>query len=188
VQEELENLRLGGLELSYEITPLMNICESIRAYLKVASDSLSEFAASTEVCRRWMDIPGIGPLTALSFYTAIDDPARFAKAIDVGAYLGLVPRISQSGGSTRSGRISKRGDVLARTQLVTAAGVAMRSNSPDTDLKQWAATLKSRRGYSRARVALARKLGVIMLAMWRSGETYRPSSGRTLSPERTDPQ
>jgi transposase len=174
VQSELERLRAEGVDLQQEILPLLSLCETMRACVQDLDRTLNQRAKSIDICRRWMELPGVGPLTALSFYTAIDDPSRFEKNVDVGPYLGLVPRTWQSAAATRRGRISKRGDRLTRGQLVLAARIAMMPTRPETELKGWALEVKKRRGHSRAKVALARKLAVVMLAMWKSGESFRP--------------
>ena len=84
---------------------------------------LAHHARHNSVCRRLSSVPGVGVLTAIAFVTAIDDPRRFRRATDVGAYLGLTPRRYQSGRVDRAGRISKRGDRLARSLLYEAANV-----------------------------------------------------------------
>src|SRR5205823_7384167 len=77
------------------------------------------------VMRRLMTVPGVGTVIALTFVSVIDDPGRFAKSRNVGAYLGLTPRRSQSGEVDRSGRISKCGDALMRAYLFEAAGIVL---------------------------------------------------------------
>jgi transposase len=82
-----------------------------------------------EVCRRFMSIPGVGPLTALVYKSAIDDPKRFAKSANVGVHLGLTPRKYASGEIDYNGRITKCGDPLTRSHLFEAAMVLMRRSA-----------------------------------------------------------
>jgi transposase len=173
VASELARLRELGTDLSAELSPLVELCIATRVYIDDVARKLETLAQGIEICRRWMEIPGVGPITALAFYSGIDDPARFSNLADIGPYLGLAPRVRQTGNKVWIGRVTKRGDRLLRTQLVLSAGSAMRSNT-DTQLKVWALKVKERRGYSRAKTALGRKLATVMLAMWKSGEPYKP--------------
>jgi transposase len=125
--------------------------------------------------RRLMTIPGVGQLTALAFVAAIDDPSRIRRSRDGGAYLGLVPRRHQSGEVDYVGRISKCGDRRVRTLLYEAANVVL------TRYKGLAQTqglgLRDRQAVNdaQARVALARRLGIIMHAMLRDGTEFVPA-------------
>ncbi len=120
-----------------------------------------------------MSVPGVGPLTALAFMTAVDDPERFAHSSTVGAYLGLTPRRYQSGEVDRAGRISKCGDGLARAYLFEAAHTLLTRVKRWSALKAWAARLARRVGAGKAKVALARKLAVILQRIWRDGGAFR---------------
>ncbi|MCH8098788.1 MAG: IS110 family transposase, partial [Proteobacteria bacterium] len=113
-------------------------------------------------CRRLMTVPGVGPITALAYVTVIDDPGRFRKGRSVGAYLGLTPRRYQSGEVDRAGRISKCGDGLVRTLLFEAAGVLLTRVQRMSPLKAWGLRLAKRIGAKKAKVAVARKLAVIL--------------------------
>jgi transposase len=175
-----------GLDLADDLELLVDVCESLRAYLKKIDRELEDRARSDEVCRMLMEVPGVGPICALSFYSAIEDPARFRIASDVGGYLGLTPRRYQSGGTSRTLGITKSGNKLTRTHLVTAATV-FGNIAPDCALKRWYVALRERAGSKRARVALARKLAVILLTMWKNGTHFElcpaarpsPSAGET---------
>jgi transposase len=124
-----------------------------------------------EFCRRFMMIPGVGPITALNFSTAIEDPARFRRSRDVAAYFGLTSKRWQSGTSIDiTGRISKAGDV--RRALYEAAS-AMLTRFKGSDLiKAWGLKLAKTKCHAKWRVAVARKLAVVMHAMWRDGTSY----------------
>lgn len=172
VRSELARLEGEGIDLADQINPLLDLSEALRTYLIKLDGDLLELAGSIEVCRRWMELPGVGHIVALTFYSAVDDPARFARVKDIGPFLGMTPRVYQSGLAIKRGRITKRGDRMTRRVLTFAATVTMRSNVLDTDLKRWALSLRERVGPMRAQIALGRKLAVVMLAMWKSGDQY----------------
>lgn len=128
-----------------------------------------------EVCSRFMGIPGVGPVTALAFKTAVDDPKRFKKARNVGAHFGLTPRRWQSGTSIDiRGRISKQGESEVRTVLYEAASCLMTRSKETNSLKSWGQKIAKRAGLRKAVVAVARRLAVIMHAMWRDGTFFEP--------------
>lgn len=172
------------VELANEVEPLLKISESLRAYIAAIDQSLSDLATNNEQCRRFMEIPGVGPITALSFYSAIDDPSRFRSSVDVGPYLGLVPRVRQSGTTVTRLRISKTGNTMTRKHLVGAGMVILRSTTKPSELKYWGIRLRERRGWGKARVAVARKLATIMLSMWKTGTAFDPKQVRP-EPTRT---
>jgi transposase len=160
-----------GVDLRADLAPIVEVCESLRTYLRDIERDLERKAKSHDVCRRLMQVPGVGVICALSFYSAVEDPNRFRSASDVGAYLGLSPRRYQSGGISRTLGITKAGSKLTRTHLVTAATV-FGNTAPDCRLQRWFVALRERAGGKRARVALARKLAVILLTMWKNGTHF----------------
>lgn len=122
-------------------------------------------------------VPGIGPLTALTYVLTIQDPKRFAKSRTVGAYLGLVPRKSQSGARDPALGIAKTGDRFLRRLLVSAAHYVLGPFGPPTDLRRFGLTIAARGGKGgkrRAVVAVARKLAVLLHRLWLTGEMYDP--------------
>lgn len=126
-----------------------------------------------ETCRRFMEIPGIGPVAALAFFTGLDDPTRFHRSRDVGAYFGLTSRRWQSGTSIDvQGHISKRGDADVRRSLYEAAHIMLTRYKGDSQLKRWGEKLAKTKGLKKATVAVARKLAVIMFVIWRDGTFY----------------
>jgi len=138
---------------------------------------LVQVAGQDELCRRFIAIPGVGPVTALTFKAAIDDPARFAKSKTVGAHFGLTPRREQSGTSIdRDGHISRRGDGEVRTVLYEAASSMLTRSQTWSALKAWGVRVSAKRGHKRAVVAVARKLAVIMHRMWLDGSEFRFSA------------
>ena len=125
------------------------------------------------VARRLMTIPGVGPVVSLSFIALTDDPDRFGKAQDVGAFLGLTPKRHQSGEVDWSGRVSKCGDHAVRRLLFEAASSMITRVQRFSPLKSWAVRLAARRGFRKAAVATARKIAVLMLTLWKTETDYR---------------
>jgi transposase len=120
-----------------------------------------------------MSVPGVGAIVSLTFAAAIDDPARFTSSKNVGAYFGLTPKKYQSGETDIDGRISKIGDRSVRTALYEAANIILvKPLKGCTALKSWAMKLAKRTGMKKAKVALARKLAVIMHRMLADGTTF----------------
>ena len=125
------------------------------------------------VCRRLMTVPGVGPVTALTFRATVDVPARFARSRAVGAHFGLTPRKWQSGEIDRMGEISKCGDAMMRTALYEVANIVLSPTTRWSWLKAWGMQVARRRGRKRAKVAVARRLGVIMHRMWMDGTEFQ---------------
>jgi transposase len=133
-----------------------------------------EVVRHDELCRRFMRIPGVGPISALAFKTAVDDPHRFRRSKTVGAYFGLTSRRWQSGTSIDvQGHISRAGDGEVRHPLYEAANIMLTRYRSSCSLKAWGLKIARKRGHKRACVAVARKLTVIMHAMWRDGSEFR---------------
>jgi transposase len=179
VTDALSRLRKSEkLDLREEIEPILALCESLRLYVEQSDKRLASTAKKNPECRRFMEIPGVGPICALSFYSTIGDPFRFKRNADVGAYLGMTPRVRQSGQSTVRQRISRMGNRMTRSHLVTAAVTHFRCG--DSAIRNWGLALQEKAGRGRARVAVARKLAITMLAIWKSGRAYDPfPSGRS---------
>jgi transposase len=118
------------------------------------------------------DGAGVGPVVALAYISVIDDPKRFNQARDVGAYLGLTPKRYQSGEVDLAGLISKCGDGFARTCLYEAAGVLLTRVERWSPLKAWGVRLMKRIGTTKAKVAVARKLAVILHRIWTDGTEF----------------
>jgi transposase len=134
---------------------------------------MKRLARASEACRKLMTIPGVGQLTALAFVAAIDKPERFRRSRDVGAYLGLVPRRYQSGEVDYTGSISECGDRQVRTLLYEAANVMLTRYRGALALKERAPDIARRSTLRKARIALARRLAIIMHAMLRHGTEFR---------------
>lgn len=122
-------------------------------------------------------IPGVGPITALYFVLKIEDPGRFQKVRDVGAYAGLCPRRDQSSERDPQLRISKCGDAYLRRLLVSAAQYILGPFGPESALRQYGLMLAAEgtaRAKKRATVAVARKLAVLLLSLWKHQRPYQP--------------
>jgi transposase len=127
---------------------------------------------SDPVGRRLMTAPGVGPVTALTFCSAVDDPSRFTLSRAVVAQFGLTPRRYQSGKTDRTGHISKQGDGLARQALYEAANVLL--TAPRNGRREaWGVAVAKRLGMRLAKGVVARKLAVVLHRMWRDGTKFR---------------
>lgn len=150
----------------------MRVHEQLADEQRAIDDRIKNEAAEDEAVKRLMTIPGVGVVTAVCFRHTVDAPERFSSSSTVGAYLGLTPRRHQSGEMDWTGRISKRGSSVMRAVLYEAANVIMHRLRRSCALKRWAATLAARIGLRRAKVALARKLSVVMHTIWVRGTTF----------------
>jgi transposase len=132
-------------------------------------EMVEKLAKKDPVCRRLMTIPGVGPVTALTYRAAVDDPHRFKSSRNVAAHFGLTPRRFQSGAMDITGHISKMGDKSVRSALYEAAIVMLTVSKSPCRLRQWGLRLRERKGVKPAAIAVARKLAVIMHRMWLTG-------------------
>ena len=158
--------------LQEAIRPLLGVRESVRREIASLTRTLLTMARENDESRRLMTVPGIGPINALAFCAAIDEPSRFRHSRSVGAYFGLTPRRHASGEVDWTGRISKCGDAMVRTYLFEAAGVLLTRVPQWCKLKAWGVRLKQRIGFKKAKIAVARKLAVILHRMWRDGTDF----------------
>ena len=158
--------------LAEAIRGLLAARDAVLAAIAAITRDIRRLARSSSACRQLMTVPGVGPQTALAFVAAIDDPSRFRRSRDVGAYFGLVPRCYQSGEIDYTGHISKCGDRRLRTLLYEAANVMLTRYRGDLALKDWALGIARRSSRRKARVALARKLAIIMHAMLMDGTEF----------------
>jgi len=161
-----------GLSLEAVVEPLLRARSALIAERDHLHGLVMAAARRDEVCRRLMTVPGVGPVTALTFCSAVDDPLRFSRSRAVGAHFGLTPRRYQSGETDRTGHISKQGDALARQALYEAANVLLTRTSRWSALKAWGLNVAKRAGMRRAKVAVARKLATLLHAMWRDGTEF----------------
>jgi transposase len=129
-----------------------------------------------EVCRRFMTTPSVGAIVAITYKSALDDPARIKKSRNAGPLFGLTPKRYQSGETDITSGISRVGDEMVRTALYEAANVLLSRVTRFSALKRWGLEVAKRRGLKRAKVAVARKLAVILHRMWIDGSTFRWSN------------
>ncbi len=167
--------------LQEAVRPLLAVRESVRREIADLHRKVLDLAREDEDIRRSMTVPGIGPITALAFHSAIDDPTRFRRSRSVGAYVGLTPRRYASGEVDWSGRISKCGDRMVRTYLFEAAGVLLTRVPQWCKLKAWGHRLWKRIGFKKAKIAVARRLAVILHRMWRDRTDFIWSSKETAA-------
>ena len=160
-----ENIK--GLEESVKISMegLLSAIEGIDTALATLTGEVLSIVEKDEDCKRLMSVPGVGPITAVTYKAAIDEAERFEKSQVVGAYLGLTPRQYASGEVDRHGRISKMGPQECRTMLYEASQVFLLRTKGTSKLKKWGLKLMKKKGKKKAIVAVARKLAVIMHRM-----------------------
>jgi transposase len=152
---------------------LLTVRGTLRREFNDFEKRLRALARSDARARLLMSTPGVGTIVALTYASAIDDAARFKSSKNVGAHFGLTPTRYQSGETDRTGRISKIGDGAVRTALYEAANVILTKPLKGAPaLKSWAMHLAKRAGMNKAKVALARKLAVIMHRMLADGTTF----------------
>jgi transposase len=163
-------------ELAVAIEPLLLAREAIGRQIAELDGKIRQLAKVSVPVRRLMTAPGVGPITALCFLATIDDPTRFARSRNVGAYLGLTTRRYASGEIDWTGRISKCGDPMLRSYLYEAANVLLTRIAKWSALKAWGMRLAKRSSLRKAKVAVARKLAVILHRMWTDGTEFKWSS------------
>lgn len=165
--------RLGALftqrpDLQPVFGPLIESIEALEGQLSKSDKLLDARAAADPVATRLMTVPGVGPITALTFKASIEDPGRFARSADAGAYADHVPRRSRSGERDCKGHISKAGDPLLRSSLYEAANNLLVRVKRPFALQTWGKRLAEAKGPKRARVAVARKLVGLLHHLWQS--------------------
>lgn len=154
------------------VDPLLMVLTAMLTALARLTKQVMDLVKKEAVCRRLMSVPGVGPITALAFRATIDRPDRFSRSRDVGAHLGLTPARYQSGETDIQGKISRCGDELARTALYEAAHTLLVRSKKWSCLRAWGMNVARHRGMARARVAVARKLAVILHRMWSDGAEF----------------
>jgi transposase len=169
----VETLLADRGDLASIVRPMLLAWRQLREQIAAFDKEVRGLAKKDPICRRLMSVPGIGVVSVLAYVSTVEDPKRFARSRSVGAHMGLTPRQYQSGEIDRSGRISRCGDTLARTLMYEAAVVILTRVKRASSLKDWAQAIAKRSGPGKARVALARKLAVILHSIWRSGEAFR---------------
>lgn len=159
-------------DLVAAVRPLLEARNAVEQQVSDLDRKVMKLARRDAQVQRFMTVPGVGPITALAFKATIDDPARFARSRSVGAYVGLTSRRHASGEIDWSGRISKCGDAMLRSYLFEAAGVLLTRVPKWSTVKAWGTRLAKRNGLRKAKVAVARKLAVILHRMWIDGTEF----------------
>lgn len=159
--------------LGEAIASLLPVRAELVEQIKKIDHKLRIIASQSQACEILMSIPGVGIQTSAAFAAAIDEADRFRQSRNAGAYFGLVPRRHQSGELDWTGRITKQGDSMVRKLLYEAANSILTRSRKSFALKTWAMKVARRRGLKKARVALARRLAVIMHAMLRDGTLFQ---------------
>lgn len=177
---KVEVLLEGRSDVAPIVRPMLVAWRQLRAQIAAFDKAIRAMVRMSGASRLLMSVPGVGLLSALAYVSTVEDPSRFARSRSVGAHLGLTPRQYQSGEVDRSGRISRCGDTLTRTLMYEAAGVILTRVKRASGLRDWATAIARRSGPGKARVALARKLSVILHSIWRSGEPFRWSEPKPV--------
>jgi transposase len=163
----------GQPMLERVIEPMLRARDALNAEFHALHRAMLAIVRDDAVCRRLMTVPGVGALVALTFTSAVDDPARFSRGRSIGAHFGLTPKRHQSGETDVVGGITKVGDTMVRAALYEAAHIMLTRSGRFSSLTRWARAGAGRRGMKRARVALARKLSVVLLRIWTTGGVFR---------------
>ena len=168
----INHLVAGQASLETVAQALLSVHAAALREFKILEKQVRQIGRADERVRLLMSTPGVGPLVALTYVSAIDDPKRFTSSKAVGAHFGLTPKKYQSGETDITGRISKIGDSTVRAVLYEAAHIILTRPIHGGALKSWAMRLAKRAGMKKAKVALARKLAVVLHRMWVSASTF----------------
>lgn len=158
--------------LAHAMIPLLDARLVLYQHFLELDRRVKRAASHDEVCMRMMTVPGVGPIAALTFKAAVDDPKRFKSSRTVAAHFGLTPRRYQSGEHDNPGRISKAGDRNVRATLYAAANALLMRTMAGSPIKSWGMRLMRTKGRRRAVVAVARKLAVLLHRMWADGTVF----------------
>lgn len=180
---DADNLGVDRMEtlpegLRARLRPLLEQVESLTEKIQEMEAQIEEKARREyPETKLLQQVKGVGTLISMTFVLTIEDRERFQKSRDVGCYVGLRPKRSESGQSQPQLRITKEGDMYLRKMLVQGAHCILSRRGPDTDLKRWGLRLAAHGGKNakkRAVVAVARKLAVLLHRLWVTGEVYEP--------------
>jgi transposase len=162
--------------LSQSLLPVLDARLVLYHTYRELENRVRNLAKNDPVCQLFMTAPGVGPITALTYKSGVDDPHRFKRSRTVAAHFGLTPRRFQSGEIDFDGHISKAGDANVRSTLYVAANSMLTRSSKWSPLKAWGVKLAETRGHKRAVIAVARKLAVILHRMWIDDAQFRWST------------
>jgi transposase len=159
------------------LTPLLEMIAELTRQIRGMDEQTERMIEQHPEAVRLQQPAGVGPLTALAFVLAVEDPKRFKHSRELGAYFGLVPKLDESGDSSPQMRITKAGDPLVRKYLVGAARYILGPFGPDCELRRYGEAIAARGGKNagkRAAVAVARKLAVLLHRLWVTNADYDP--------------
>ena len=180
-EARIHELVTGQATLERITTAMLSARAALKAEYEKLHKAVLAIVREDAVCRRLMTVPSVGPLVAITYKSAMDDPSRIAKSKAAGALFGLTPKKYQSGEKDVTGGITRAGDEMVRTALYEAANVLLSRITRFSKLKRWGMDVAKRRGSKRAKVALARKIAVILHRMWVDGTTYRWAAAEPIA-------
>src|ERR1700751_2195965 len=180
-EARVRELVTGQATLEHITRAMLSARSVLRVEYEKLHKSVLAMVREDAVCRRLMTVPGVGPLVAMTYKSAIDDPSRITKSKAAGALFGLTPKKYQSGEKDITGGITRTGDEMVRTALYEAANILLSRITRFSKLKRWGLDVAKRRGSKRAKVALARKIAVILHRIWIDGTTYRWAEAKPIA-------
>lgn len=160
------------------LTPLLEVIADLTKRIRGMDEAVEQLVEAHPEAVILQQPSGVGPLTAIAYVRAIEDPDRFKHSRDAGAFFGLVPKLDESSDSSPQLGISKAGDPLVRRYLVSAAKYILGPFGPECDLRRYGEAIMARGGKNakkRAAVAVARKLAVLLHRLWVTKGTYDPN-------------
>ena len=169
-----EAIQVLPAELQRVFGDLLAVWSDANNRQKSGYRELVKIAQKDDLARRFMTVPGVGPATALGFAATIATHTRFKDAKHVVGYLGLAPRVHQSGDTNFHGRITKNGDSMMRWLLVEAANAILTLVKEPFALREWGLKLAERKGFAKAKVAVARRLAELLFTLWRDERDFEP--------------
>lgn len=179
--ERVRELINGIPMLEAMALPILRARTNLRKELAGLEKLVRNMTRKDPVCRKLMTMPGVGPVVALTYRAAVDDPTRFQRSKDIGPWVGLTPKCDESGERSVMGPISKTGDVGLRSALFQAANAMLNCGSENW-LKTWAQQLAERCGNGKkAKVALARRIGVVLHRMWIGNTDFKSAREEALA-------
>ncbi len=172
-ESRIRDLVAGHPTLEAIAQSLLSVHAVLARAVRSLDTKLRDIARCDARVRLMMTAPGVGAIIGLTYVAAIDDPSRFKSSKMVGPHFGLTPKRYQSGETDTTGRISKIGDKQVRCALYEAAHIILTRTARASALKSWAMKLARRSGMKKAKVALARKLAVVLHRMWVDGAAFQ---------------
>lgn len=162
------------VQLSF--TSTLSVLDAVTESIAKLDKELIGLAKSSDECKLLMTVPGVGPVTAMTFIATIGDEKRFDDSEMVGAYVGLTPKQYASGEVNRQGHISRMGSSECRSMLYEAANILLARYTKKCDIRTWGLKLAKKKGRKKAIVAVARKLAVTMHRMLVDKAAFRPQA------------